>query len=74
MDLNKPVASVKALVIGGLCVILLFALGLELVNLHRSLDNAHLVMQVQQNTQNIQALDRALGEVMKRAGEGEKGK
>jgi Tfp pilus assembly protein PilN len=71
---RKVTISVKALVFGGLCVILLFVLGLELVHLHGSLKNAQLIFQVQQNSQNIQALDRAIGELQGQIEEIKKGK
>ncbi len=66
---RKVQISVKALVIGGLCAILLFGGLLWAVNITRTLENVKLAFQVQQNSQNIQALDKALGEVMRRLGE-----
>lgn len=61
---RKIQIGMKTLVIGGLLLVAMFGLSVELVYLHRSFDNAKLIFQVQQNAQNIQALDQALGKVM----------
>lgn len=71
---RKVTISVRALVIGGLYVVLLFIGALKIIQLEKGLENAKLVFQVQQNTQNIQALDRAIGELVKQVEELKKGK
>lgn len=62
---RKVEVSVKALIIGGLCVVFAFLVALKLISIDKAIDNARLVIQVQQNTGNIQALDRGLGQAMK---------
>lgn len=62
---RKVTISVKALVLGGLCAVLMLIGAFKIMSLERAFDNAVLVVQVQQNTQNIQQLDRALTQVMK---------
>jgi hypothetical protein len=71
---RKITISLKALIIGGLCAVLLFWGVLKIITIEKSLDNARLVIQVQQNSQNIQALDKALGEALKQIEELKKAK
>jgi cell division protein FtsB len=71
---RKVTISVKALVIGGLFVVLLFIGVLKIVSLEKAVDNARLVFQVQENTRNIQSLDRAFTELAKQVEEIKKAK
>jgi hypothetical protein len=62
---RKVSISVKALIIGGLCALLLFWGALKIITIEKSIDNARLVMAVQQNTQDIQYLARQVEELKK---------
>jgi hypothetical protein len=73
--MNRQVTiSVKALVFGGLFAILIIVGAFKIMSLERAFDNARLIVQVQQNAQNIQALDKALGDLMKQVEELKKAK
>ncbi|MHB8053628.1 MAG: hypothetical protein ACYDH3_00020 [Candidatus Aminicenantales bacterium] len=64
--MNRNVTiSLKALIVGGLLAVLVIVGAFKIMSIEKSIGNAALVIQVQQNSQNIQALDRALTKIMK---------
>jgi hypothetical protein len=71
---RKVTISMKALIIGGLCFLLLFWFSLKIISIEKSIDNARLVVQVQQSARDIQALDKVLGEAMRQIEELKKAK
>jgi hypothetical protein len=71
---KKVSISLKALIVGGLLILFCLWVGLEILKINYGIENAKVLYQTQQNAQNIQALDRAVGELAKQIEELKKAK